>query len=76
VDLEADAEGRVLSAAAPDRPRGLGKTFVATPWRGTFDDYKTFDGVRVPTLAEVSWLLPDGPFNYFRGRLMAFRLLP
>jgi len=73
VDLEVDAEGRVISAGAPDRPRGLGKTFVATPWRGTFAEYKTYDGLRVPTRAEVAWLLPDGPFTYFRGIVSDFR---
>jgi len=73
VDLEVDAEGRVLSAGAPDRPRGMGKTSVAMPWRGTFAEYKSFDGLCVPTQAEVAWLQPDGPFNYFRGRVMDFR---
>ena len=74
VDLEVDAEGRVLSAAAPDRPRGMGKTSVATPWRGTFAEYKSLDGFRVPTQAEVAWVLPDGPFTYFRGVLSDFRI--
>ena len=75
VDLEVDAEGRVLSAGAPDRPRGLGKTFVPTPWRGTFADYKPYDGLRVPTRAEVAWLLPGGPFTYFRGRVTDYRIV-
>ena len=75
VDLGVDAEGRVLNAGAPDRPRGMGKTSVATPWRGTFAEYKSFDGFRVPTLAEVAWVLPDGPFTYFRGRAMDFRVI-
>jgi len=73
VGLEVDAEGRVLAAGAPDRPRGLGKTFVTTPWRGTFAEYKTFDGLRVPTRAEVAWFLPEGPFTYFRGTVSDFR---
>ena len=64
--------GRVLGASAPDRPRGLGKTFVETPWGGTFAEYKTFDGLSVPTRAEVAWLLPGGPFTYFRGIVSDF----
>ena len=42
---------------------------MPTPWRGKFSEYKTFDGVRVPTRAEVAWLLRDGPFTYFRGQV-------
>ena len=73
VDLEIDGEGRVLTAGAPDRARGVGAGSVPTPWRGVFADYKTFGGVRIPTRAEVSWLLPEGPFTYFRGVVTDFR---
>jgi hypothetical protein len=73
VDLEVDAEGRVLGAGAPNRPRGLGNTFVETPWRGTFAEYRTFDGLRVPTCAEAAWLLPEGSFTYFRGIITNFQ---
>jgi hypothetical protein len=75
VDFEVDAEGRVLSSGAPDRPRTLGKASVSTPWRGTFAEYKSFDGLRVPTRAGVAWLQPDGPFTYFRGVVSHFRVV-
>jgi hypothetical protein len=48
VDFEVDADGRILTGSAPDRPRGLGKTFVLTPWRGLFFDYRYFGRFRVP----------------------------
>jgi hypothetical protein len=73
VDLEVDSDGRVLAAGAPDRPRAVGKTFVSTPWRGAFADYRVFGRFRVPTRAEVSWLLPEGGFSYFRCRVTSFR---
>jgi hypothetical protein len=75
VDYEVDAEGRVLSSGAPDRPRSVGKTSVVTPWRGVFGDYKMFGGVRVPTRAEVAWLLPDAPFTYFHGTISDFHAI-
>lgn len=28
----------------------------------------------IPTRAAVSWLLEDGPFEYWRGRVTAFRM--
>ena len=30
------------------------------PWEGKFGDYRTFDGVKVPTTASVGWHLPQG----------------
>jgi hypothetical protein len=48
---------------------------VVTPWRGTFAEYKTFGGLGVPSRAEVAWLLPDGPFTYFRCQVTSFRLV-
>ena len=73
VEFDIDGEGRVLGGSAI-RPRLLGKAFVDTGWSGAYREYQTFDGVRVPTVAEVSWLLPEGPFMYWRGRVTEFRL--
>jgi len=39
------------------------------PWTGYFDAYEEFDGVRVPTEAEVEWNLPDGDQPYWRGEV-------
>ncbi len=47
----------------------VGKQVVDTPWSGVFGEYREFNGVRLPTTGEVSWLLSDGPFTYFRGRV-------
>jgi uncharacterized protein DUF6544 len=69
--LEIDGEGRVMGGSA-DRPRLDGKSVVETKWSGAFGDYRTFGRVRIPTSAEVAWRLPDGPFKYWRGRVVAF----
>ncbi|HZZ85167.1 MAG TPA: DUF6544 family protein [Anaeromyxobacteraceae bacterium] len=76
VEYEVDAEGRVLGAAASSRPRVVGKSTVETPWAGVFREYRTFDRLRVPTEAEVSWQLPEGAFTYWRGRVVELRILP
>jgi hypothetical protein len=73
VEFEVDAEGRVLGCHAARRPRLVGKELVETGWRGEFARYRELDGLRVPTLAEVAWELPEGRFSYFRGRVVAFR---
>jgi hypothetical protein len=63
----------IVAASAERRPRMVGKQVVDTPRSGLFGDYREFDGVRLPTTGEVSWLLPDGPFTYFRGRVARWR---
>ena len=63
LEFEVDEEGRVLGVTAASRPRLVGKTVVNTPWSGRFEEYRMLDGLRVPTAAEVTWHLPEGPFT-------------
>jgi hypothetical protein len=72
VRLDFDSDGDVVSTSAEARPAG---SFGVRPWAGTFDDYALLGGVRVPTRAEVSWELDDGPFVYWRGALTSLELL-
>lgn len=74
VVFRVDPEGRVLGVAASRRPRTVGKTVVESPWSGVFGEYRDFNGLRVPTVAEVGWDLPEGRFLYWRGRVVEFRV--
>jgi hypothetical protein len=74
-EFEIDGEGRVVGGFVPGRPRLVGESVVETPWSGTFADYKTFGGVRVPTVAEAIWHLNEGPFTYWRGCITEFKVL-
>jgi len=74
VEFEVDGQGHVLGGAS-SRPRMVGKSLVETPWSGAFGEYRTFDGVVVPTVAEATWHLSEGPFTYWRGRVTEFRIL-
>jgi hypothetical protein len=76
VEFDVDGEGRVRGAAVPRRPRLVGRTTVETAWSGRFSEYRVLDGLRVPTAAEVSWALPEGPFTYWRGRVLELKVLP
>ena len=71
VELEADRDGRVVGGSAI-RPRAEDGTTVETKWFGSFGDHRSFGRIRIPTSAEVAWLLPEGPFTYWRGRVIAF----
>ncbi|HSU04104.1 MAG TPA: DUF6544 family protein, partial [Acetobacteraceae bacterium] len=57
----------VARIEADDRPRIEGRRIVPRPWTGRFADWRELGGVRVPTRAEVSWILPSGPFECWRG---------
>ena len=71
VRLHFDSDGDVVRTSAEARPG----TFGLRPWAGTFGDYALLGGVRVPTRAEVSWKLDDGPFVYWRGTVTSLELL-
>ncbi len=70
-ELYVDREGRVLGGSA-NCPRAVGRSVIETKWSGTFSDYRDFGRLRIPTSAEVAWLLPEGPFTYWKGRVVAF----
>ena len=71
--VEFDAQDIVRAAA--ERPLLDGKTWVPTPWAGEFGDYKVLSGIRLPTLAEVYWELPEGRYVYWRGTVTWAELL-
>jgi hypothetical protein len=63
--------GDITHVEADDRPRAVGRRIVPTRWQGRCRDYREVCGCRIPTRAVVSWLLKDGPFEYWRGRITA-----
>jgi hypothetical protein len=67
-------DGDITRIEADDRPRMVGRRIVPTRWQGRCCDYREMNGCRIPTRAVVSWLLEDGPFEYWRGRVTAFRM--
>ena len=62
-------DGLIDTVHADARPRTVNGQTVDTPWEGRFWAYERHDGILVPTEGEVSWLLPDGPWPYWRGRI-------
>ncbi|MCB1487980.1 MAG: hypothetical protein KDJ88_11055 [Bauldia sp.] len=73
VRLIFDTDGDVVAIEADDRPRDEGGKLVPQPWRGTFGDYRDFDGIRIPTRADVTWITDAGPFTYFRGEVVTYQ---
>jgi hypothetical protein len=73
VKLEFDDAGDIRRAYTDARPYLKGKTVVPTPWGGVFGGYRELGGIRLPTTAEVSWELPEGPFTYWRGEITSLK---
>ncbi|WP_242392957.1 DUF6544 family protein [Anaeromyxobacter oryzisoli] len=74
VDLSLD-EARGAVTCRADRPRVVGRRAVTTPWLALCDQPREWDGLRIPTRIEVRWLLPEGPFTYFRAEVTSLELL-
>ena len=66
VTFEFDADGDIVRASAV-RKRQTGKQWEETPWGGEFGEYEVLGGIRMPTVAEVDWVIEGAPFVYRRG---------
>jgi Family of unknown function (DUF6544) len=65
-------DGDIARIEADDRPRPVGRRIAPTRWEGCCGEYREMEGCRVPTRAAVSWLLDDGLFEYWRGKVTAY----
>ena len=66
VSLEFGREsGDIVRCLAEARPRDVEGGSAPTPWGGDLSDYRTLQGIRMPTRAEVYWgaLSPRGSFT-------------
>ena len=69
VILSLDNDGRIVGAFAPDRPRAVGATYLPTPWRGQFTDYRLHEGRWIPFAGEVAWEIDGKPEVYWQGTI-------
>ena len=75
VGFDFDEVGDIVRASSEMRLLRLDRRWISRPWAGTFGRYEVLEGIRMPTEAEVSWSLEDGPFVYWRGRVTSAELL-
>ena len=77
-----DDAGDIVEMQADARGRAEGMEVVPRPWRGYFSDYREIEGAfagetgfrRIPTKAEIGWLLDDRYFAYWRGQIATYGL--
>ena len=68
VDFHFNDRGEITGMSA-DRLRHANGAAVPTRWIGRFGEYEALGGMTVPREAEVSWILPEEPYPYWRGRI-------
>ena len=71
-DFHFAASGEVIGMSAM-RYRDVNGRGVLTPFEGRYHGFERREGVMIPSSAEVAWLLPEGPYAYWRGRPVAVR---
>lgn len=71
VVLRLDADGAIVESFAPRRPMRQKEGSVELPWRGSFSDWEEIDGVFMPRRGAVAWIMPEGPFEYWRGEIVS-----
>jgi hypothetical protein len=72
LDFHFDAGGLVERVWAAQRTFDDGKRAPSVhPWQARVLAWGEVDGARVPTDAVVEWLLPGGPYAYWRGQPVA-----
>lgn len=73
--LTLNADGRIASAFAPDRPRSATVPFLPTPWRGRFSDYRHHDGYWLPFSGEVGWVIDGKETVYWQGHIATWDVI-
>ncbi len=69
LDFRFGPDGLIESSFASARPRTTAGSTSPTPWRGRAWRYEVRHGVMIPLEAEVEWILPAGPYPYWRGEI-------
>lgn len=67
------ADGLIDSVHAEERGRTVGGRVVPTRWEGHWSDWREQDGMSVPFVGEVAWLLPEGRQPYWRATITSLR---
>ena len=75
VQLKLDAQGRIASVFAPDRPRKEGNRFVERPWYGRLFDYREHLVRWLPYRGEVGWVLDGDEFLAWRGNITSWTVV-
>ena len=69
MDVHFGAGGEISRISAM-RHMAVKGAMILAPWVGYFRDYQRIEGMMIPMAGEVEWVLPEGRFPYWRGRVV------
>ena len=58
------------------RYRLVNSTYQLVPWTGYYSNYQRRNGILIPLEAKVEWNLPQGSFEYWKGRVVDIKYKP
>lgn len=74
VRFELSDQGDVIRARSSSRPYDIPDGYAEAPWNYEYSDHRDFSGVRIPAVAVARFDKEDGPWEYFRGRIISITL--
>lgn len=69
-------EEDVIEKATGQRYRQVEGGYRLTGWTAHYRDYQRRDGLLIPVQASVEWDLPEGNFEYWKGRVVEITYQP
>jgi hypothetical protein len=75
LQFEFNDRGEIIRSSG-ERHLRLDGTYRKLKWFGSYGDYQLWDGMRIPMQASVSWSLPEGEWNYWKGRITRIQYRP
>jgi hypothetical protein len=73
LQFEFAPSGEVVAVSTPSRYRAKDHRYISTPWGGQFRRYETAYAMRVPSEAEVYWVIDDERRPYVKLQVKSFR---
>ena len=70
LEFEFNGIGEIVGIYTEDRYGKFGDKYTQYPWEGRFSDYKEFNGIKIPTIGEVGWHLPEGWWLFWKGNIV------
>lgn len=64
MDVSFNQKGEIIKIFTKDRYRTTNVGYVKTGFTARFENYKDFNGVKIPTYAEIEWNEKDNDFIY------------
>lgn len=70
LEFRFSSKGEIIGVYTKERFGKFGEDYIQYPWEGKYSDYKTFNGVKIPTKCEVGWHLPSGWWLFLKAKIV------